>query len=149
MAAIGLFPRYTGAWLYVFGMPIGVVYSWLICERKEWNTGALIVLCGLLLWPIAQNSVLLYTGFVTAVGLSITILPNIGICLNGNKILKWVGKNSYFIYLCEAVVIDTMSYMLPEINRYIRDVLIVEVIALITLGKQILVKMLKRVGLLK
>ena len=133
----------------MFGMPIGVVYSWLICEEKKWNKGVLIALCGLLLLPIAQNNVLLYTGFVTAVGLSITILPNIGICLNGNKILKWVEKNSYFIYLCEAVVIDIMSYMLPEINRYIRDALIVGVIALITLEKQILVKILKSVGQLK
>lgn len=144
LAAIGLFPRYTGAWLYVFGMPIGVAYSWSICEEKKWNKEALIALCGLLLWPIAQNNVLLYTGFVTSVGLSIIVLPNIRIRVTGNKLLKWIGKNSYFIYLCEAVVIDTMGYMLPEINRYIRDVLIVGVIALITSGKQILVKILKK-----
>lgn len=144
LAAIGLFPRYTGAWLYVFGMPIGVGYSWLVYKEKKCNKIVIIALLGLLLWPIAQKNVLLYVGFVTAVGLSITILPNIGIHLIDNRILKWIGKNSYFIYLCEAVAIDTMGYMFPSMNIYVRDIMIMGVIVLLTSGKHFLVKVLMK-----
>lgn len=117
-AAVGLFPRYTGAWLYVFGMPIGVVYSYFVYVEKKWRSGIVLVMFGLLLWPIVQQNVLLYTGFVTAVGMSITILPNLGVCLKNNRVLEWIGKNSFFIYLCEAVVIDTIGFIFPRMNRY-------------------------------
>lgn len=145
LSVIGCFPRYTGAWLYTFCMPIGVCYAWAKSKSVEWNKWMKVILVGLLLWPIAEKNVILYTGFVTTIAMTVIIWPNLSISKCNCKPLKWIGENSYFIYLCEAVVMDSTAVVFSQMNKYIRDSVIIMIIISLVSAKQSLTRLLNRI----
>lgn len=120
----GLFPRYTGLWIYTLGFPIGVFYSQYL-DKLKWHNAFCIIAFGLLLWPVATKHVILYFLFVTIIGLMTIAIPNIVEQIPELKALKYIGENSFYIYLFEAVVINICGYYLTsKINRITLNLII-------------------------
>lgn len=90
-------------------MLIGVCYAWAISNRTKYFKWMNTIFMGMLLWSIAENNVILYTGFVTTIAVMVILWPYLNISKRNCKPLKWIGDNSYFIYLCEAVVMDSIA----------------------------------------
>ena len=144
LAFLGMFPRYTGVWIYTFGMPIGIFYSYVV-QKIKLSKYYLIAFLVLIFWPIAEKNVFLYCLFITGVGMMVPICSNIITKYNLNlDIWEGIGKISFYIYLCEAVIIDTVSNFFPNVRKGVIDFLIIGFIVIVSIGISLIEQRFKR-----